>query len=99
MDKLLTWGRKIRQRFIIDNILQFKASVVLHNFDEGSIDEKFVGVHSFNEVLNKIVGGFRGIINHICEFQTIISEQSRSTNKLIELVQNQQRQISFPEGN
>jgi hypothetical protein len=94
LKKLLLWGENIRSRFLADNILQFKASVLLDNLSEENINEKFIGVHTFSEVLNKLIGGIRSISNEMSLLRSAVLEISHKTDALISINTTQSEQIN-----
>ena len=94
MDKLLNWGEQIRNRFVIDNMFQFKASVVLDQFSENTIDEKFIGAHTFSDILNKMLGAMRGMGNELNELRGCVLKISDTTNTLLTICQKQDQQMS-----
>ena len=70
--KLLHWGDRIRNHFIMENLTQFKASTILDNLSEEALCTKFVGANTFAETLNKLVGGYRGMTNEILELRRTV---------------------------
>ncbi len=91
--KLLHWGNKIRTRFIMDNLTQFKSSVILSNLSEEDIAIKFVGANTFADVLAKLVGGYRGLSRETTELRSQVQDLMDSMNSLTAVIKDQSQAL------
>ena len=66
---LLRWGDRIRSKFIMNNLTQLNSTTILDNLSEESIATRFVGAHTFQDVLNKMVAGHRIQMNETLELR------------------------------
>ncbi|KAG9397831.1 hypothetical protein AC1031_016541 [Aphanomyces cochlioides] len=82
------WGEKVRLKFIMDNLMQLKTGTILENLNEEGITQRFVGAHTFAEVLNKLVGGYRGLMNEILELRGIVSDIAAANSRQTTLLEN-----------
>ena len=70
---LMTWGDQIRSKCVMDNLLQMKSSIALKNLSEECISKRFVGAHTFQDILNKLVAGYRGLTDEILVLKRHVS--------------------------
>ena len=75
---LCKWGERIRTRFIMDNLTQLKTSDILANLSHGDVSDLFVGANTFGDILQKLVGGYRGLMSEVLELRGIVLDQANA---------------------
>ena len=58
---LLSWGSKIKTRFVRDNMMSLPLDYMYSNLSEKELCERYVGVHTFAETLERLLLGYRQI--------------------------------------
>lgn len=78
----------------MDNLTQFKTSVIISNISEVAISEMFVGANTFGDVLNKLVCGYRLMSKEILELRGQILQISDMTKGVSAAITNQTQMLA-----
>lgn len=61
-EQLHLWGRIIRRRFVLDNLLSLPLITIRSRLSEMGLLQRYVGVHTFDQILQRLLHDYREIL-------------------------------------